>query len=91
MGVRKLFGAASSRKSLRSDKNRHGAADPPPRPRAGSRASADIAGYIAQMSEEMGMMAGAARLDVLAYLLAMARAEAQRSARSTRSNQQETT
>ena len=78
MGVRKLFNAASSRKSLQSNQ-----LQAEQRMAAGqaSRSSAEIAGYIAQMTAEMGQMAGAARLDVLAYLLSMARAEARRSAR----------
>jgi hypothetical protein len=41
------------------------------------RAEAEIAGYIAQMSAEMMAMASRARLDLLAYLLSIARIEAE--------------
>ena len=48
---------------------------PPP------EASAEIARYISQMTAEMAGMAGAARLDMLAYFLDMARNEAEMAAR----------
>ena len=38
---------------------------------------AEIAGYIAQLTAEMATMAGAARLDLLAYFLSLARMEAE--------------
>ncbi len=41
------------------------------------RAEAEIAGYIAQMTGEMMAMAAKARLDLLAYLLSIARTEAE--------------
>ena len=40
-------------------------------------AEAEIAGYIAQMTTEMMTMASKARLDLLAYLLSIARTEAE--------------
>ena len=40
-------------------------------------AEAEIAGYIAQMTTEMMAMAAKARLDLLAYLLSIARTEAE--------------
>lgn len=45
------------------------AADPEMRPE-------DVASYVAQMSEEMGRLARASGLDLLAYFLDMARLEA---------------
>ena len=48
----------------------------PPR-RAREEAEAEIAGYIAQMTTEMMEMASRARLDLLAYLLSIARTEAE--------------
>jgi hypothetical protein len=58
----------------------------PPR-QAASRASpasdqAAVAGYIADMTAQLETMAIAARLDLLAYFLAMARAESETSARA---------
>ena len=41
----------------------------------------EVAGYIAELSAEMEQMAEAAKLDVLSYLLAMARQEARKSAK----------
>ena len=77
MGVRKLFNSVSTDKHFAADEGR------PKRqtPQQSQTGSAEIAGYIAQMTAEMGQMADAARLDVLAYLLSMARREAKRSAR----------
>ena len=52
----------------------------PARPASSSQQAApatEIASYIAQLSAEMGQMAAAAKLEVLAYLLAMARVEAE--------------
>ncbi len=43
---------------------------------------AETAQYIAQLTAELATMAAAARLDTLAYLLAMARVEAEISARA---------
>ncbi len=40
-------------------------------------AEAEIAGYIAQMTAEMMEMAARARLDLLSYLLSIARTEAE--------------
>ena len=40
-------------------------------------AEAEIAGYIAQMTTEMMEMAARARLDLLSYLLSIARTEAE--------------
>lgn len=40
-------------------------------------AEAEIAGYIAQMTTEMMAMAASARLDLLSYLLSIARTEAE--------------
>ena len=87
MGVRKIFGAAARRKAIRSDSPAGGLSASPSRgrspPAGGPDAcvSAEVAGYIAQMAAEMGQMAGAARLDILAYLLSMASQEAEMSAR----------
>lgn len=44
-------------------------------------AEAEIAGYISQMTTEMMAMAARARLDLLAYLLSIARTEAETLAR----------
>ncbi len=44
---------------------------------ASSAAIAEIASYIAEISAEMERMASAAKLEFLAYLLAMARIEAE--------------
>jgi hypothetical protein len=44
-------------------------------------AATEIASYIAQMTAEMGQMAAAAKLEMLAYFLAMARVEAEMIAR----------
>jgi hypothetical protein len=41
------------------------------------QAEAEIAGYIAQMTTEMMAMASKARLDLLTYLLSIARTEAE--------------
>jgi hypothetical protein len=41
------------------------------------QAEAEIAGYIAQMTTEMMSLAAKARLDLLAYLLSIARIEAE--------------
>ena len=52
----------------------------PARPASSPRQAApatEIASYIAQLTAEMGQMAAAAKLEVLAYLLAMARVEAE--------------
>lgn len=43
---------------------------------------AETARYIAQLTGELAALAGAAQLDTLAYLLAMARVEAEVAARS---------
>ena len=47
------------------------------RPAAAPDASAETARYISQMTAEMAGMAAAARLDMLAYFLDMARNEAE--------------
>ncbi len=47
------------------------------RPVTGRRDSVEIARYIADMSAEMAAMAGAGKLDILAYFLSMARVEAE--------------
>ena len=44
--------------------------------------AAEIARYIAQLTAEMAGMAGAARLEMLAYFLSLARTEAETAARS---------
>ena len=50
--------------------------------RPSPEAAAEIARYIAQMTAEMAGMAGAARLEMLAYFLDMARNEAEMAIRS---------
>lgn len=45
-------------------------------------AAANVARYIAQLTREMSALAGSARLDMLAYLLEMANAEADAQARA---------
>lgn len=49
---------------------------------------AEVAGYIAQMAQELKQMAGAARLDILAYLLALASEEAAAAAKQKSSSNQ---
>ena len=49
-------------------------------------AVAEVASYIAQLSAEMATMAAAAKLEVLAYFLAMARREAETIARGESSD-----
>jgi hypothetical protein len=52
---------------------------------AQARARAELAGYIAQMTSELVDMASAARFDLLAHFLAMARVEAELAAREAAS------
>ncbi len=47
-----------------------------------SREAAEVARYLADMTAQLESMAGAARLDLLAYFLAMARSEAEEQART---------
>ena len=59
------------------------APSPPPDPTASRAAEARVvARYIADMAAQLESMATAARLDLLAYFLAMARAESETSARA---------
>lgn len=53
-----------------------------PRPRPASDEIRSVAAYLADSSEELVGLARAARLDFLAYLLGMARLEAERTAGS---------
>ncbi len=75
-----------ARGSSQAHRRTNGYAFPPPR-QAASRTSpasdqAAVAGYIADMTAQLETMAIAARLDLLAYFLAMARAESETSARA---------
>ena len=78
MRERNYNGAAFRRKSLHSSSTKRMEADQTTG--SASQSSTDIAIYIAQMTAELGLMATSAKLDVLAYLLAIARTEAERSA-----------
>jgi hypothetical protein len=79
MGVRKMVGVEEGR----TDGDRSGRINyaesvvyKQESPRDPDVSRAEIAGYIAQMSTELKQMAGAARLDILAYLLSLAAEEA---------------
>ncbi len=52
--------------------------------RARETAEAEVAGYIAQMTAEMMAMASRANLDLLSYLLSIARTEAETIAHRSR-------
>jgi len=69
-------------------RRRSGVQAPPPPDRTASLAAEAIAvaRYIADMSGQLESMASAARLDLLAYFLAMARAEGEASARADASS-----
>ena len=66
----------SSNAKLPADTRRRVEPSPPPNQNH-AEAEAEIAGYIAQMTGEMMLMASKARLDLLCYLLSIARTEAE--------------
>ncbi len=78
MRERNFSGAAARRKSIHGSSLKKMEAEESTG--AAPQGSADVAVYIAQMTTELGHMARSAKLDVLAYLLAIARTEAERSA-----------
>jgi len=81
MRERNYTGAAMRRKSLHgSSLKRIEAEHSSDKTDTVAQSATDIAIYIAQMTAELGLMATSAKLDVLAYLLAIARTEAERSA-----------
>ncbi|NDA47183.1 MAG: hypothetical protein EBY21_07905 [Alphaproteobacteria bacterium] len=81
MRERNYLAAAPRRKSLHGSSSKRLEAEPVDETTgSASQSATDIAIYIAQMTAELGLMASSAKLDVLAYLLAIARTEAERSA-----------
>lgn len=76
MRERNFSGAAARRKSLHGSSSKKMESEHTHE--TAQQGSTDVAIYIAQMTNELGHMARSAKLDVLAYLLAIARTEAER-------------
>ncbi len=76
------------RATNRSEARRRSGVQAPPPDRTASLAAeaTAVARYIADMSGQLESLASAARLDLLAYFLAMARAEGEASARADASS-----
>jgi hypothetical protein len=72
---------AARRLSVRSRVIKHSRAPRRERANSGEADAPAVASYIADMTAQLGSMATAAGLDLVAYLLAMARAESEAASR----------